>query len=97
MTLSCWHHPKKAGIDDRGTDTCGRKGWTGALHMGKTKVLPNQISWRGVSLTVRGKAIQIVEPTKYLRRVLTHTEMHDVEIEHGIGLAWKKFMSPKKA
>ena len=66
------------------------------LHMGKTKVLTNQVSKRGDSLTVRGHAIHIVESTGYLGRVLTFTEMHDAEIQKRIGKAWKKFMSLKK-
>jgi hypothetical protein len=66
------------------------------LHPGKTKVLTNQTWRRGESLQLRSSDIEIVDSVEYLGRLLTFTSLHEAEVEHRIGKAWKKFASMKR-
>ena len=65
------------------------------LHMGKTKILTNQVVESKGSIQVESHEIKIVESTEYLGRVLTFTAMHEAEVDHRIGAAWKMFMTMK--
>ena len=57
------------------------------LHMGKTKILTNQVVESKGSIQVESHEIKIVESTEYLGRVLTFTAMHEAEVDHWIWAA----------
>ena len=68
------------------------------IHGGKTKILTNDTTCRGGSVTIEGASIEVLPvsgSTVYLGKTLCLERAHDAEIEARVDKAWKRFFGQK--
>jgi hypothetical protein len=70
------------------------------IHPEKTKILANEYikERRGRFMSIGSTHIEVLPAdgaTKYLGRLLSLSSIHDMELDHRIGLGWKRFFANK--